>query len=137
MTFSPANSIIWVEIPVGDFDRSVTFYNNVFGYGLTRQDGGRNPISFIPTDPTEGVSGHFYPGTPAIDNSGPTIHLVVPDSLEASAERFEAEGGLLVSPIINIPAGRSQLPNGRFQYALDLDGNSIALFEPEAIENVV
>ncbi len=131
MTFSPGNSVIWTEIPVRDFDRSMKFYNDVFDYGLTRQDGGRNPISFIPTDPQEGVSGHFYPGTPANDGSGPTIHLMVPDTLEKAAARFEAAGGTIKSPIIDIPAGRSQLPNGRFQYAVDPDGNSIALFEPE------
>ena len=132
MTFSPANSVLWVEIPVSDFARGVAFYDDVFGYGLTRQDGGRNPISFIPTNPKEGISGHLYPGTPSIDRSGPTIHLMVPDDLEKTAKRFEAAGGSLISAIIDIPAGRSQLPNGRFQYALDPDGNSIALFEPSS-----
>ena len=55
MTFSLANSVIWTEISVGDIDRSISFYNEVFGYDLTRQEGGRNPISFIPTDPQEGI----------------------------------------------------------------------------------
>ena len=129
MSFSPVHSVIWMEIPVRDIERSIDFYNEVFGYGLTRQEGGRNPISFIQTDPKEGISGHLYPGKPAIDESGPTIHLKVPDALEDASARFEAAGGTLKSPIIDIPEGRSQLPNGRFQYALDPDGNSIAMFE--------
>ena len=131
MTFSPANAVLWTEIPVRDIDRSIAFYNKVFGYGLTRQEGGRNPISFIQTDPQEGVSGHLYPGTPAQDGSGPTVHLAVPDVLEKASERLEAAGGTQMSPIIDIPAGQTQLPNGRFCYAIDPDGNSIALFEPD------
>jgi len=131
LTFSPANAVLWAEIPVRDIERSIAFYNEVFGFGLTRQEGGRNPISFIQTSPQEGVSAHFYPGTPARDGSGPTVHLAVPDALEKASARFEAAGGTLKSPIIDIPAGRTQLPNGRFCYAIDPDGNSIALFESE------
>ena len=68
------------------------------------------------------VGGHLYPGKPAADG-GNTIHIALPDSLEAGIERCKAAGGEVVSPPI-------QIPPGRFAYAKDLDGNSIGLFEP-------
>jgi hypothetical protein len=71
-------------------------------------------------DASRGVSGHLYPGTPS--ENGPTIHLVVPDTLEAARSRLTAAGGTAISPDIEIPAGR-------FFYARDPDGNSIGLFQ--------
>ena len=124
MSFTPANSIAWTEIPVTDLDRGMTFYTKVFDYTLTLNEDGPNPYADIKIDDMNGgVSGHLYPGKPAADGSGPTIHLNVPDTLEQTAERVTQSGGTLVSEAIAIPPGR-------FQYALDPDGNSIGLFEP-------
>ena len=67
------------------------------------------------------VGGHIYPGTPAREN-GPTLHFAVPDTLEAASSRCWEAGGTVKGDPIAIPAGR-------FQYALDPDGNSIGLFE--------
>ena len=68
--------------------------------------------------------GHLYPGKTAIHpGTGPTIHLNVPDTLEAAAARVIEAGGAIVSDAIAIPPGR-------FQYVTDPDGNSIGLFEP-------
>ncbi|MEZ5799658.1 MAG: hypothetical protein R3D29_03170 [Nitratireductor sp.] len=55
------------------------------------------------------------------DGNGPTIHLPVPDLLEESLERLKQAGGSVISPIIEIPAGR-------FAYCLDPDGTSLGLF---------
>ena len=124
MSFSPDNSVVWMEIPVRDIDRSIAFYAKVFDYDLTRDDSGPNPMAIFPVaSPATGVSGHIYPGEPPAPGTGPTIHLHVPDALEAAAERCEAAGGTIIADPIAIPAGR-------FQYAQDPDGNSIGLFEP-------
>lgn len=124
MTFAPANAVVWTEIPVLDLDRGIAFYKEVFGHALDRDDSGPNPMAMFSTsDPVNGVAGHLYPGKPAQGGNGPTVHLQVPDSLEASAERCERAGGTILSEPIGIPAGR-------FQYATDPDGNSIGLFEP-------
>lgn len=32
MSYSPANSVVWMEIPVRDIDRGVAFYDAVFDY---------------------------------------------------------------------------------------------------------
>ena len=124
MNFAPANSVVWMEIPVRDIDRGIDFYSKVFNYALSKDESGPNPIAVLPTkDMDNGVSGHLYPGEPAAPGTGLTIHLNVPDTLEATAERFGKAGGTIKSEPIAIPPGR-------FQYGLDPDGNSIGLFEP-------
>lgn len=124
MSFTPANSVAWIEIPVSDLDRGMDFYSKVFDYTLTLNEMGPNPYADIKIgDMGGGVSGHLYPGKPATDGNGPTIHLNVPDTLEATASRaFDAGAKVLSDPIA--------IPPGRFQYIVDPDGNSIGLFEP-------
>jgi predicted enzyme related to lactoylglutathione lyase len=125
MSFTPANSVVWMEIPVRDIDRGMAFYNSVFGYDLKRSEDFPNPMAIFPTATPNSVSGHIYEGEPARPGEGPTIHLAVSDTLEATAERCEKAGGTIKSDPIPLPVGR-------FQYALDPDGNSIGLFEVKA-----
>ncbi len=110
----------WVEIPVSDMEKSVAFYNAVFGYEMTIDNSGPNPMAVL-GGLMESGGGHLYPGKPAPE-SGHTIHLGIKDDLEAGMARVKAAGGEVVSPAVTIPAGR-------FAYAKDLDGNSIGLFE--------
>lgn len=112
--------VVWSEIPVSDMDRAVAFYNEVFGYEMEIDTSGPNPMAVLGSS-MDTAGGHLYPGKPAADG-GNTIHLGLPDSLEAGMERARNAGGEVVSPPIQIPAGR-------FAYAKDPDGNSIGLFE--------
>ncbi|MEO1637855.1 MAG: VOC family protein [Pseudomonadota bacterium] len=115
--------MVWGEIPVTDMEKSVAFYNKVFGYEMEIDNSGPNPMATL--GGLENTAGaHLYPGKPAPD-SGNTIHLGLEDSLEAGMARCTEAGGEVVSPPIPIPAGR-------FAYAKDLDGNSIGLFEASA-----
>lgn len=120
MSAIPQNAAVWFELPVTDLDRSTAFYNAVFATDLTREDMGPNPVAMFPTEPG-GVGGHLYPGKPAARGTGPTVHLASPDSVEAALERVTAEGGTVVTPVIEIPAGR-------FAYCEDPDGNSFGVF---------
>ncbi|NVK33678.1 MAG: VOC family protein [Rhodobacteraceae bacterium] len=120
MPFTPENFIVWFEIPVTDFDKSIAFYNTVFKTELTVQDMGPNPIAMFPVK-EGGRSGHLYPGKPAPKGTGPTVHLNCPDTLEETMERLVDAGGEVVMDPIEIPVGR-------FTYCLDPDGNSISLF---------
>ena len=115
--------IVWGEIPVTDMEKSVAFYNKVFGYEMEIDTSGPNPMATL-GGLINTAGAHLYPGKPAADG-GNTIHLGLPDSLEAGMARCEEAGGQVVSPPIPIPAGR-------FVYAKDLDGNSIGLFEAAA-----
>ena len=115
--------VVWSEIPVTDMKKSVAFYNEVFGYDMQIDTSGPNPMATL-GGAMDTAGGHLYPGTPAADG-GNTLHIALPDSLEAGMKRCQAAGGTVVSPAIEIPPGR-------FAYAKDLDGNSIGLFEPRA-----
>ncbi len=122
MTTQP--TVVWTEIPVTDIDAAMAFYTEVFGWQMQRDDSGPNPMANFNAD-MSGIAGHLYPGTPAKDGNGPTIHLAVPDKLEDCAARAEKAGATILGPVIEIPPGR-------FQYAMDPDGNSIGLFEAKA-----
>ncbi len=118
-------TVVWTEIPVTDLDRAQAFYSDVFGWQMARDDTGPNPMVLFSTD-AAGVHGHLYPGMPAADGQGPTLHLMVSDTVEAAVDRVKAAGGtVLPIPVITIPPGR-------FAYAQDPDGNSLGLFEPKA-----
>ncbi len=115
--------LVWSELPVINLDRAIEFYNKVFGWSMTIDTSGPNPMAILGNN-METVGGHLYPGKPAAEN-GPTVHIAVPDKLEDAADRCWAAGGAVKSDPIEIPPGR-------FLYATDPDGNSIGLFEPKA-----
>lgn len=123
MSFTPANAVVWAEIPVTDLDKAMEFYSAVFQFTLTINDMGPNPMADISYQGGTGVSGHLYPGKPAMDGNGPTIHLAVPGTVEEAVERLNAAGGKSNGFVIEIPPGR-------FAYATDPDGNSLGLFQP-------
>ncbi|MBO6892371.1 MAG: VOC family protein [Roseibium sp.] len=124
MTFMPDNFTVWMEIPVSDLDKAVSFYNGVFKTELkVVTDMGPNHIAMFPTKDPNGIAGHLYPGKPPAKGTGPTIHIACPDGLEDTMERFTKLGGEVVSDPIAIPAGR-------FAYGIDPDGNSIGMFAP-------
>ena len=121
MSHAPEHFACWFEIPVTDIDASMKFYASVFNMALEVDHSGPNPMVMFPvSDDDQGVSGHLYPGKPSKDGS--TIHLVIPDTLDAAKARVEAAGGQVESAPIDLPAGQ-------FFYARDLDGNSIGLFK--------
>lgn len=119
----PVNAVVWAEIPVTDMDKSKSFYAAVTGHELNHEKNAPNPMAnFACKDVMQGVAGHIYPGKPAAGGSGNTIHIAVAGKVEDAMERVTESGGKVVSPVIEIPAGR-------FAYCLDPDGNSIGLFE--------
>lgn len=122
MSFTPENFTVWTEIPVADMDRAIGFYDAVFKTALKKDDSGPNPVAWFPTSGQSGVAGHLYPGTPATEGNGPTVHLACPDTLEETMARVVPAGGTVLSEAIAIPAGR-------FAYCLDSEGNSIGLFQ--------
>jgi predicted enzyme related to lactoylglutathione lyase len=106
----PKDAVVWFEIPVTDMQRSKAFYSAVLKASFNDENGGPNPMAnFVTQDPQSGVSGHLYPGKPAPDGVGPTIHLAAPEPLEETLERVAPNGGKVVSPIIKIPPGDSPI----------------------------
>ena len=120
-----SGQVCWFEIPVTDLDRAKAFYESVLGTSMRRDDTGPNPMIAFTDMGDPAASGHLYPGKPAAPGTGPTVHLVALDPLETVMERVGPAGGAIVSPVIDIPAGR-------FVYATDPDGNSIGFFNFKA-----
>ena len=119
--------VVWTEIPVTDLKASADFYGEVFGWKMEITNMGPNDVAMfnaLTDDDPNTVAGHLYPGKPAA-GSGSTVHIGVPDTVEAAAARVFDNGGQVMGPVVDIP-------QGRFQYATDLDGNSIGLFEVKA-----
>lgn len=118
----PVNAAVWFEIPVSDMAKAKTFYSKVLMTEFNDDNTGPIPMSiFAYAGGDTGVSGHLYIGKPALHGTGPTVHLPLPDSVEDGIGRLKEAGGKVLSPVIEIPAGR-------FAYCLDPDGNSIGLF---------
>jgi predicted enzyme related to lactoylglutathione lyase len=124
MSHSPHHAAVWFELPVRDLDKAIGFYNTVLGYDLKIDTNGPNPMAFFPHEKGS-VGGHLYPGTPSPD-AGPTVHLIVPDTLEDATQRCWDAGGQV------LPGDPIPVPDGRFSYAKDPDGNSIGLFQMNA-----
>ncbi|MEM9999318.1 MAG: VOC family protein [Pseudomonadota bacterium] len=114
---------VWFEIPVSDLDKAQQFYEAVLQTKMTKTTDPSTPNEMVWfNDPQSPVaSGHLYPGKPAPEGQGNTIHMLATDRLEDVMVRVGPAGGEVVSPIIDIPAGR-------FVYIVDPDGNSIGLF---------
>lgn len=119
--FAPANAAVWFEMPVTDMERSKDFYQAVLRTQMRDEVDGPNPMAVFAAKDQNSVAGHLYPGKPAAQGTGNTIHLAVAAPLEEAMERVTANGGKVVSPVVQIPAGR-------FAYCLDPDGNSFGLF---------
>ncbi len=117
----PANPVVWIEIPVSNLERSARFFNDVLQTEMIRQEMGPNLTMVFPYTGKDGVAGHLYEGKPAAAGSGNTVHFMLPDSLDAGMERVTRAGGKIVSPVIEIP-------DGKFTYCQDIDGNSFGIF---------
>ncbi|MCP1200162.1 VOC family protein [Notoacmeibacter sp. MSK16QG-6] len=115
------NICVWFELPVSDLSASRAFYEKATGHSFREEQAdGKAMLVFEGKDKAV-VAGHLYEGKSAANGEGPTIHLAVDGTAEEATQRAKDAGGTIVSPVIEIPAGR-------FVYCNDLDGNSIGLF---------
>ena len=122
MSFKPEHFTVWAEIPVTDLDRAIAFYNSVFDTDMQKDESGPNPMAMFPTENGAGIAGNLYPGKPAADGAGPTVHFAIPDTLEETSARVKSAGGKVLGEPVEIPAGK-------FVYCQDPDGNSLGLFQ--------
>lgn len=121
MSFTPKDFTVWIEIPVRDLSKAADYYATVTGAALVDEVMGPQRTFRFPTATAQGVAGHLFEGEPAPEGAGPIVHLACA-SLEATLERVRQNGGTVISDPIAIP-------DGRFAYTRDPDGNSIGFFE--------
>ena len=122
-----SNGIVWVDIPVKDLDRAITFYSAVIGAEVTKAGGPGFVFGLLPHSDTD-VGGCLY--LPDNDNTpsqtGPLIYLNAEGRLSQSVAAALANGGQVLQPIHQIG------PHGWRAIVLDSEGNRIALHAPPA-----
>jgi predicted enzyme related to lactoylglutathione lyase len=92
-TLAPGK-ICYVQIPAVDVERSVTFYETVFGWNIRRRDNGE--VAF---DDTVGeVSGTWVTGRPPASQPGLLVYVLV-DSVEKTLRKITEAGGEVVTPL--------------------------------------
>lgn len=109
--------ICYLEIPTTDIDRSVRFYEGVFGWKTRRRGDGATAFD----DGVGEVSGAWVTGRPSSPNPGLLLYVMV-DSLTATVEAVTAHGGRIVQPI-GVDA-----PELTARFA-DPDGNVLGLYQ--------
>lgn len=113
--------IAWVELPTSDFERALSFYNNVFKLDMQALDCGNEKMACFPNG--EGAIYFSNDSTPS--TGGAIVSFFVPDSIEATLTRVLEQGGKLLIPKTKIEAeGR-----GYFANVIDSEGNRIGLYE--------
>jgi predicted enzyme related to lactoylglutathione lyase len=115
------NSITWFEIPTGDFDRAVQFYETILDTKL-RPFPGPEPTSMFPIE-LGGVGGCLVsrPGQkPAGD--GTLVYLNVDGKLDATLKRVDKLGAAVLVPRTEIAPGL-----GFYACIQDSEGNHVGL----------
>lgn len=113
-----------VEIPVGDLERAIAFYERVFGEPLERVAADGYAMALFPIDTNAAgascalVVGDVY--VPA--KAGPLVYVAVAD-LEATLARAEAAGARILYPPKAVGAW------GRVAEFEDCEGNRVGLHQ--------
>lgn len=115
----------WFEIPTHDLDRAQTFYENVLGVQLKRQDFGGGEMAVFPGGSKPNSSGalvRMHECEPSVQGS--TIYLSLAD-LRPALERITKHGGDVFVPCTELPDGI-----GYFAQFRDCEGNRVGLWSP-------
>jgi len=116
------NAIGWVEVPVSDMTRAISFYNTVFDWDLQVMDLGELKMAWFPWEQGgPGSSGSLVKNTsytPGIQ--GALVYFSCED-VSVQASRVENAGGKLLR-------GKTQISpeHGFMALAMDTEGNRIA-----------
>lgn len=117
-----SNPVNWFEIPATDLDRAQSFYENVLGVELDRNELGPLKMAFFPmVDGAYGSSGTLVQNesyTPS--HAGSMVYFSV-DDIEGTLARIESAGGKVLNPKSSIGE------HGFVAHFEDCEGNRVAL----------
>ena len=120
-----ANAINWFEIPAANLDRACTFYGNVLGIEVHKQDIQGLTMGFLHNG-QDGVGGAVVEGEGYVPTeAGALVYLNGGDDLSEPLGRVESAGGSVVLPKTKISD-----EVGFFAIFKDSEGNRIALHSP-------
>jgi predicted enzyme related to lactoylglutathione lyase len=122
-----AHAINWFEIPVRDLDRAVTFYEQILGEKLRREDFGGRPMAIFPYEEGPGVGGALITDPnrkPSADGVLPYLNTT--GRLDAALAAVPKARGEIILPKTDIGGP------GYIAVIRDTEGNLIGLHEPHA-----
>ena len=116
------NAINWFSIPVADYERAKSFYQNVLDIKMADVEMGPQKMAFFPAD-EDGVGGSLSlsKNFKALDNDEVTVYLSSSD-LDESLNRVESNGGSVMLPKTQISS-----EFGYFGILIDSEGNKVGL----------
>ncbi|MDC1514249.1 VOC family protein [Porticoccaceae bacterium] len=122
---SKHEKIDYLEFPSRDFAASKAFFGAAFGW--TFSDYGPKYTAFS----NAGIDGGFYSADQAsITADGSALVVFYSDNLEATQDKIERAGGLILKPIFSFPGGR------RFHFA-EPAGNEFAVWSDQALDDPI
>lgn len=116
--------VIHFEIPVDDIDRSIAFYDKVFGWKFTKWDGPQL-YYLVSTGPKDqpGIDGGLLKKR---DPRQPMANTIQVENVDATVKAVETNGGKCVLPKMPIPGV------GWLAYFTDPEGNVHGVMQPDA-----
>jgi predicted enzyme related to lactoylglutathione lyase len=122
---SKHEKIDYLEFPSRDFASSKAFFSAAFGW--TFSDYGPEYTAFS----NAGIDGGFYSADQAsITADGSALVVFYSDNLEATQDKIERAGGLILKPIFSFPGGR------RFHFS-EPAGNEFAVWSDQALDDPI
>lgn len=116
------NLVSIVEIPVSDFARARTFYQNILGISIEEMDMEGNKMGVLPSEHGTVnvvlVKGNDY--KPTMD--GAVVYLNAGEDLQSTLDKVEPNGGKVIVPKTPISAEM-----GAFALFIDSEGNKVGL----------
>ncbi len=119
---STAHALNWFEIPVTDFARARTFYENVLGRSIESMDMGPITMGMLSTDPNVVGGAIVHSEESAPSKQGTIVYLNGGDDLTPMLARVELAGGSVAVPKTEIGGDF-----GFFAYFIDTEGNKVGL----------
>ena len=115
------NVLNWFEIPVGDMDRAVRFYEDVLSANLRREVFFGTPLAVFPHQPPAMSGALIQDAKRPPGPGGSLVYINVTGQLDDCVGRVARAGGAVVQPRTDI--GK----DGAFVLIRDSEGNTVGL----------
>ncbi len=120
------NAINWFEIPVTDFERAISFYENVLDINLQRENMDDINLAIFPADETAIAGAIVKADFLKPGEQGSLVYLNVEGMMDAVIERAQAQGSNVLFPKTHIGEP------GYIAHISDSEGNKIGLHSMQA-----
>ena len=113
--------INYVEFPATDMEKTKQFFVDAFGWKFT--DYGPDYTAFS----DEGLDGGFFRSDLSVSTErGSALVVFFSNDLEATQQKIEKAGGIIINPIFSFPGGR------RFHFT-DPSGNEYSVWSDKGL----